>query len=148
MSLNVFSTAFESEQTIPAQYTCDGDDISPPLSWMLGPPGTKGYALIMDDPDAPLGTWVHWLAWNIHDTKLAENGAKKGEGFVQGTNSWKRRGYGGPCPPPGSHRYYFKLFALDDDLDARPETTKQDLLEAMDGHVLAEGVLMGRYARK
>jgi Raf kinase inhibitor-like YbhB/YbcL family protein len=146
--MNVTSTAFENEQPIPSKYTCDGDDISPPLAWTAGPEGTAAYALIMDDPDAPRGTWVHWVAWNIHARSLPES-VPPGESasLSQGQNSWPKPGYGGPCPPSGTHRYYFKIYALDGNLDLGPETDKDALISAMQGHVLARAELMGTYAR-
>ncbi len=153
MSLKVTSPVFEPNAPIPAEYTGDGNDISPPLEWSGAPEGTASYALIMDDPDAPVGLWIHWVAWNIHSTKLPENAAQKALAgasplrFGQGTNSWKRVGYGGPCPPSGVHRYYFKLYALDTDLKLDPKTTKRDLLEAMEAHVRAAGELIGTYGR-
>jgi len=140
MALQVTSTAFEHESDIPAQFTCEGDDVAPPLAWTAGPDGTRSYALIMDDPDAPGGTWVHWVAWNIKRTSLPAAAA-------EGMNSWKRTGYGGPCPPSGTHRYYFKVYALDAELSLDATTTKGELLRAMEGHILAQGQLMGRYRR-
>ncbi len=154
MSLVVTSPAFDNETPIPSRYTCDGQDVSPPLEWTTGPVGTESYALIMDDPDAPGGTWVHWIAWNIKDTKLPED--ERNQALAEtplgqishGTNSWDRIGYGGPCPPSGTHRYFFKVYALDRELDLGPETTKQALVAAMEGHILARGELMGTYARQ
>jgi Raf kinase inhibitor-like YbhB/YbcL family protein len=153
MALTVTSTAFEEGGMIPVVHTCDGEDSSPPLSWSGVPDGTKSIALISDDPDAPRGTWVHWVLFNIppdvtelpaempSDEKL-ENGA------VHGITDFGRPGYGGPCPPGGTHRYFFKVYALDTKLDLGPGAKKKDLLAAMGGHVLAEGQLMGRYSRK
>lgn len=153
-TLELTSRAFNAGQTIPDQYTCQGDNASPPLSWGRGPDGTKSYALIMDDPDAPAGTWIHWVAWNITGTGLDENESQQAlveaevGGMQQGSNSWKKPGYGGPCPPPGKpHRYFFRLYALDDTLDLAGGATRDDLERAMDGHILAEGELMGTYAR-
>jgi Raf kinase inhibitor-like YbhB/YbcL family protein len=151
MSNQVTSKAFKHEGNIPSKYSCDGDDVSPPLSWTPGPPGTVSYALVMDDPDAPAGTWVHWIAWNIVGTSLEENIRPQtrlpGEG-VQGINSWKKAGYGGPCPPSGTHRYFFKVYALDSKLSLPTTATKQALVDAMKGHVLEQGELMGKYARQ
>ncbi len=145
----VSSPAFKHEGPIPSSYTCDEKDISPPLAWDAGPEGTAAYALIMDDPDAPVGTWVHWVAWNIHTTSLPESVSGQGGSMLQeGTNSWPRRGYGGPCPPSGTHRYFFKIYALDSEVDCPPETTKEALLDAMTGHILDQGELMGTYRRK
>jgi Raf kinase inhibitor-like YbhB/YbcL family protein len=154
MSLVVTSPAFEKEGSIPARYTCDGEDVSPPLEWTGGPMGTESYALIMDDPDAPGGTWVHWVAWNIKGTKLPEDAGNEAmadtplEHVRHGTNSWDRIGYGGPCPPSGTHRYYFKVYALDRELGLGPEATKQALVAAIEGHTLDRGELMGTYARQ
>ena len=150
-SIDVMSPAFQNEEMIDAKYTCDGQDISPPLEWAEGPGSTKSYALIMDDPDAPGGTFVHWVAWNIPRTRLPEavpNSETLPDGTRQGVNSFKKTGYAGPCPPSGTHRYYFKVYALDRTIDhLAPGATKQDLLAAMNGHILAEGETMARYSR-
>ncbi len=148
--LELKSAAFEYQAFIPATYTCDGEDVSPPLSWSAGPEGTASYALILDDPDAPNGTWVHWVAWNLPGLELREGvlADAEGEGAPrQGTNSWGRVGYGGPCPPSGTHRYFFKLYALNEVLDLPDSTDKSGLLDAMEGHVLLSGDLLGLYAR-
>jgi hypothetical protein len=147
------SQAFQAGEMIPAKYTCDGQDISPPLSWSDPPTGTIGFALISDDPDAPMGTWVHWVIWNIPASALAldENCPKTASlpnGTKQGTTDFHRVGYGGPCPPSGTHRYYFKLYALDRALDLPASTTKKDLETAMQGHILGQTELMGTYRRK
>ena len=152
MELKVTSTAFQQGGIIPAQYTCDGADISPPLTWTGGPDGTQSYALIADDPDAPMGTWVHWVAYNIPATatSLPENVAKKeslSDGMVQGINDFKRYGYGGPCPPGGTHRYFFNVYALDTVLKTGPGLTKKKLLREIEGHILGQGELMGIYSR-
>jgi Raf kinase inhibitor-like YbhB/YbcL family protein len=152
MELNVTSPAFQQGGAIPAQYTCDGRDISPPLNWTSGPSGTKSYALIADDPDAPMGTWVHWVAYNLpaSETSLPEdvsNDERLSDGTIQGINDFKRYGYGGPCPPGGTHRYFFKVYALDTVLKAGPGLTKKKLLREIDGHILAQGELMGTYSR-
>ena len=148
--LHVESQAFEHEGTIPARFTCDGEDVSPPLSWSPGPDGTVTYALIADDPDAPGGTWVHWVAWNLVEPRLREAvppSETLPDGARHGHNSWRRSGYGGPCPPSGTHRYFFRVYALDGTL-ALPDDTDADALRAaMQGHELARGELMGRYAR-
>jgi Raf kinase inhibitor-like YbhB/YbcL family protein len=138
---------------IPKKYTCDGEDISPPLAWTGVPDGAKSVALVSDDPDAPRGTWVHWVVWNIPADKggLAENVPKNAslqDGTKQGVTDFRRPGYGGPCPPGGVHRYYFKVYALDAALELPDSTTKADLVKAMEGHVLAEGSLMGKYTRE
>ncbi len=157
MNLPITSTAFAEGQPIPQKYTCQGSDISPPLTWI--PQGgtsanIKSFALIMDDPDAPMGTWVHWVLYDLPPTStaLVEDTPKSQflpGGAKQGLNSWPRLGYGGPCPPPGKpHRYYFKFYALDRMLDLKPGATKKDVEAAMKGHILAEGQLMGTYQRK
>ena len=154
MNLQITSPAFSEGQPIPAKYSCEGNDASPPLKWTNAPANTKSFALIADDPDAPVGTWVHWVLYDLppHATELPEDVAKTqftSSGAKQGLNSWPRLGYGGPCPPPGKpHRYFFKLYALDTMLDLKPGATKKDVEAAMKGHILAEGQLMGRYQRK
>ncbi|MCE5250471.1 YbhB/YbcL family Raf kinase inhibitor-like protein [bacterium] len=151
--LTVTSTVFSAGGSIPSRYTCDGMDISPQLAWSDPPDGTKSFALICDDPDAPAGTWVHWVMYNIPAgvQELSEkmpSQEKLGSGALQGTNDFRRIGYGGPCPPSGTHRYYFKVYALDTMLDLKPGATKQQLLRAMEGHIRAQGELMGRYSRQ
>jgi Raf kinase inhibitor-like YbhB/YbcL family protein len=153
MTLKLTSTAFEEGGMIPAEYTCDGPNISPPLAWSGVPDGAKTLALIADDPDAPRGTWVHWVVYQIPPTEkgLPENVPARDtldNGARQGTNDFKKTAYGGPCPPSGTHRYFFKLYALDADLNLPPGATKDQLLKAMDTHTLAEGQLMGRYKRQ
>ena len=154
MTMQVTSSAFQAGQTIPAKYTCEGADISPPLEWSGVPASAKSLALICDDPDAPVGTWLHWVLYDlpVAATDLAEKvppSESLSFGAKQGINDFKRVGYGGPCPPPGKpHRYCFKLYALDVDLGLKPRATKQELLRAMDGHVLAEAQLMGTYQRR
>lgn len=140
-------------QNIPRHYTCDGENVSPPLAWGDVPEGTKSLALIADDPDAPGGTFTHWVLYNLppHLRELPED-VRRDEtlpnGAMQGTNSFRKIGYGGPCPPGGTHRYYFKLYALDTELDLAPGATKERLLDAMRGHVLAETEVMGKYSRQ
>jgi Raf kinase inhibitor-like YbhB/YbcL family protein len=150
-TLEVTSPAFAHEGAIPLEFTGDGADVPPDLAWTEGPEGTACYALIMDDPDAPAGTWVHWVIWNIPQPSL-ESAIPKQEsledGTAQGTNSWSRIGYGGPAPPSGTHRYFFKVYALDAMLDLPSTTTKEVLLSAMEGHILATGELMGTYSRE
>ncbi len=151
--ITVSSEAFKEGGAIPAEYTCDGKNVSPPLSWKGIPENAKSIALIMDDPDAPAGIWVHWLLFNIpsNTTKLPKGIPKNptlGDRSRQGVTSSGRPGYGGPCPPPGKpHRYYFKVYALDTMLDLQSSATKKDVENAMKGHVLAQGELMGRYGR-
>ena len=152
MKIVVTSSAFKDGEMIPGKYTCDGRDISPPLAWTGVPPGTKSIALISDDPDAPMGTWIHWVAFNIPpEAKGLPEGvpAEKTlpDGTIQGTNGSRRIGYDGPCPPSGVHRYFFKVYALDTKLSLDPGVAKKDLEKAMAGHILAEGQLMGRYKR-
>ena len=152
MGLKIISTAFEHGGKIPLKYTCDGADVSPPLAFRNIPNGTKSIALICDDPDAPMGTWVHWVLFNLPPDvsslpenlppqELLENGAK------QGKNDFGNLGYGGPCPPGGEHRYYFKVYALDREIDLPAGASKSDLTEAIGGHFLSEGRLMGKYKR-
>ena len=151
MELN--SSAFEAGGMIPPKYTCDGSDVSPPLSWNAVPAKTKSLVLIADDPDAPRGTWVHWVAWNIPATAraLEEDVPKRDtlpKGMKQGTTDFRSIGYGGPCPSSGTHRYFFKLYALDTTLNLPLSTTKKDLEKAIQGHILKQTELMGKYARK
>jgi len=150
--MKLTSSAFGEGDMIPRRYTCDGDDLSPPLAWTGTPAGARALALICDDPDAPVGTWVHWVLFNLPPslTQLPEGlpAAQTLEnGAIHGTNSWKRVGYGGPCPPSGTHRYFFKLYALDAPLTLGSNATARDVQAAMKGHVLAEAQLMGRYRR-
>lgn len=152
VQLKVTSAAFAEGGAIPAEYTCDGRNVSPPLAWDGVPPDAKTLALIADDPDAPRGVWTHWVVFNLpaSERKLDE-GVPATEtlagGAKQGKNDFDNAGYGGPCPPSGTHRYYFKLYALDGALSLPSGATKDQLLRAMQGHVVAEGQLMGRYQR-
>ena len=152
MDIIIKSPAFVPGGKIPGKYTCDGMDISPPLTWTSGPEGTKTFALICDDPDAPMGTWVHWVLFNLPAdiTEFRENVPPERElesGAKQGMNDFRKIGYGGPCPPSGTHRYFFKLYALDTEINLEAGATKSELLRAMEGHILAEAQLMGRYER-
>lgn len=152
MEIQIKSRAFEGGGMIPEKYTCDGIDVSPPLEWTSIPEGTKSLALICDDPDAPMGTWVHWVLFNLPTNikELPENiPAQKTltNGSKQGISDFGKIGYGGPCPPSGTHRYYFKLYALDIGIKLEPGISKRGLLKAMEGHILTEGQLMGRYTR-
>ena len=153
INLSISSMAFKEGEPIPQKYTCDGEDISPALEWQSVPSDAKSLALIADDPDAPMGTWVHWVIFNIPQsaTGLSENVPTKQSlpnGALQGKNDFGNFGYGGPCPPGGTHRYYFKLYALDTMLKLSAGITKADLLKAMEGHIVAQAQLMGRYSRK
>lgn len=153
MALELESSAFVSQEKIPKQFTCDDRDISPGLSWSGAPAGTASFALICDDPDAPMGTWVHWVIYNIpaEARGLAEGVPKTGvlkDGSRQGINDSQEIGYSGPCPPPGKpHRYFFKLYALDSKLDIDGKVTKEALLQAIQGHLLAEASIIGVYRR-
>ena len=152
-TMKLHSPAFEANSMIPRKYTCDGADISPPLSWSETPAGTKSLVLICDDPDAPMRTWVHWVVYNLSPQTLSlpENiPAKKplADGGLQGINDFRKIAYGGPCPPGGTHRYFFKLYALDTTLDLQPGASKAQVESAMAGHILAQGELIGRYQRK
>jgi Raf kinase inhibitor-like YbhB/YbcL family protein len=142
------SPAFATNGFIPARYTCDGGDINPPLEIYNVPAEAKSLALIVDDPDAPIGMWVHWVVWNIDPAtrEIAEDQVPRNA--VQGKNDWKRNSYGGPCPPSGVHRYFFKLYALDTRLNLGIGTTKKDLEKAMNRHILASAELIGLYKRR
>lgn len=153
MKFQITSSAFKDGEMIPSKYTCDGENISPPLNWNGIPDGTKSLALINDDPDAPVGDWVHWIVFNIppETIELKEAASNKKllpAGSVEGLNDWNKIGYGGPCPPSGVHRYFFKLYALDNLLSLKEGATKRQLLDAMKGHILAEAQLIGKYQRK
>jgi Raf kinase inhibitor-like YbhB/YbcL family protein len=154
MTIKLTSVAFEEGNPIPAKHTGQGDDVSPALQWAGVPAGAKSIALICDDPDAPAGTWVHWVIWNIpaDATGLPEAVPQKVElkdGSKQGMNDFRQTGYGGPMPPPGkAHHYFFKVYALDLQPDLKHGATKGKLLDAMKGHILAEGQLMGTYQRR
>jgi Raf kinase inhibitor-like YbhB/YbcL family protein len=153
MSLQISSGAFSAGATVPKKFTCEGPDVSPKLSWVDPPAKTQSFALIMDDPDAPVGTWVHWVLFDLPaDTKeLAEGVAKQEQlsnGARQGRNDFGKIGYGGPCPPPGKpHRYFFKLYALDAKLNLKAGASKADVERAMKGHILTQAELVGRYGR-
>ncbi|MFC1677546.1 YbhB/YbcL family Raf kinase inhibitor-like protein [Planctomycetota bacterium] len=152
MDIKISSSAFTEGGMIPSKYTCDGKDMSPALSWQGVPQETKSIALICDDPDAPMGTFVHWVLFNLpaDTTQLPENYPEDetlDNGARQGITDFGKTGYGGPCPPSGTHRYFFKIYALDTVIDMVSLVDKPKLLEAMDGHILAQGQLMGRYKR-
>jgi len=151
--ITIQSRAFGEGDTIPKRHTCDGDDVSPELSWSDVPGDAKGLVMICDDPDAPVGTWVHWVLFRIApDVSELPEGVPDGEivldGAVHGRNDFGHLGYGGPCPPPGpAHRYFFKLYAVDNEINLPPGSTKAEVMAAIEGHVLAEGRLMERYGR-
>ncbi|MBI1894761.1 MAG: YbhB/YbcL family Raf kinase inhibitor-like protein [Candidatus Rokubacteria bacterium] len=154
MAFELQSPAFASGGDIPVKHTCDGPDLSPPLRWGDPPANTKSFALVVDDPDAPAGTWVHWVLYSITPTirelpeGVATRDAVAGIG-TQGMNDFRKVGYGGPCPPRGpAHRYFFKLYALDTELALAARKTKAEVLKAIDGHVLERAELMGRYKRR
>jgi len=154
MVLSIVSQSFKKGEVIPIKHTCDGEDVSPALSWNEPPQGTKSYVLICDDPDAPMGTWIHWVIYNIPsgNTGLPEAVPKQEMlpgGTMQGLNSWRKSGYGGPCPPPGKpHRYFFKLYALDSTLIISAGASKKDVLKAMESHIIGQAELFGVYGRK
>ncbi len=145
--IKITSSAFQESGNIPSKFTCDGSDISPPLQITGIPPEAKSLVLIADDPDAPSGLFTHWLIWNIppQTNSISEGSAPKG---VHGTNDFGKTDYKGPCPPPGTHRYSFKVFALDRELDLRGSAKRSQVDAAMKGHVIAQGELIGRYAKK
>jgi Raf kinase inhibitor-like YbhB/YbcL family protein len=147
VKLEVSSTAFKENTSIPKKYTCDGKDINPPLTIENVPQGTKSLALIVDDPDAPMGIWVHWVLWNIDPKtkEIKENSVP--QGAIQGVNDFGKSSYGGPCPPSGTHRYFFKAYALDTVLKLAQNSRKADLERAMKGHIIGQGQLMGTYKK-
>jgi Raf kinase inhibitor-like YbhB/YbcL family protein len=151
MALNLSSPAIR-DQAIPQHYTCDGENVSPPLQWEDVPEGAESFAIIAEDPDAPGGDFTHWILYNLpRSLRWLPEDVRRDEvlpnGAMQGRNSFQKIGYGGPCPPGGTHRYFFRLFALDATLELSPGATKEDLLEAMQGHILAEAEVMGKYTR-
>jgi Raf kinase inhibitor-like YbhB/YbcL family protein len=153
MSFQISSTSFPANEMIPKKFTCAGQDVSPQLSWKGAPSGTKTFALIMDDPDAPAGTWVHWVLYNLpaNIQELPEDVEKQEQlsnGALQGRNDFRKTGYGGPCPPAGKpHRYFFKLYALDANLDLKAGASKADVERAMQNHTLGHAELVGRFGR-
>jgi len=146
-TMKITSSAFHEGANIPSKFTCDGSDTSPPLQIAGVPSGAKSLVLIVDDPDAPGGLFTHWLVWNIppQTGSIAEGSAAQG---VQGANDFGKSGYRGPCPPPGTHRYSFKIFALDRELELRSGAKRSQVDAAMKGHVIAQGELVGRYAKR
>ena len=154
MSIELRSDAFANGQSIPVKYSCRGKNISPALTWNEPPAGTRSFALIVDDPDAPFGTWVHWVLFNIpaNTRGLPEDLSITGKNtdpnaIHVGKNSSGRMGYDGPCPPSGTHRYFFKLYALNTTLNLLPGATKEQVLKEMQGHILAQGELMGTFSK-
>ncbi|HYA27026.1 MAG TPA: YbhB/YbcL family Raf kinase inhibitor-like protein [Thermodesulfovibrionales bacterium] len=147
VQMKISSTAFGHNKPIPKKYTCDGSDVNPPLKFEEIPANARSLALIVDDPDAPMGTWVHWVVWNIDPktTEIKENSVPKGS--MQGMNDFRKHDYGGPCPPSGTHRYFFKLYALDMTLNIGTSAGKTALESSMKGHILAEEQLIGLYER-
>lgn len=151
-SMDLTSTAFSYGEFIPTKYSCKAEDVSPSLTWNEPPAGTRSFVLIMDDPDAPVGTWVHWVLFNLPSTA---RGLSEGmpadpmfeDGSVQGITSAHSHGYHGPCPPSGTHRYFFKLYALDITLSLTSDADKKELLSAMEGHILAQAELMGKFSK-
>lgn len=144
--MKITSHAFEHEGYIPEKYSCKGDDINPPLNIEELPEGTKTLAMIMDDPDAPGGTFVHWVIWNIPCINQIEENSVP-QGAKEGKNNFGKAGYGGPCPPSGTHRYYFKLYALDTELELNQGALKEDLEQAMEGHIIEQATLMGNFSK-
>jgi len=152
MALTLTSSAYEKGGMIPSKYTCDGANISPPLHWTNTPENTTSFAIIFDDPDAPAGTWVHWVLYNIpaeqHELKEDIPAQKTlDNGATHGINDFKKLAYGGPCPPGGTHRYFMKLYALNTQLDLKPGATKKQLIDAMEGHIIEKDDLMAKYKR-
>ena len=147
-SISITSPSFQASGGIPAKFTCNGTNVSPELQISSVPNEAKSLVLIVDDPDAPRGLFTHWIVWNIDPktTRMAENSAPTAG--VQGINDFGKRNYGGPCPPSGTHRYFFKIFALDTKLELKPGARRAELDAAMRGHILAQGELMGRYSHK
>ncbi len=153
MNMKIFSPSFIESNPIPRKFSCEGADISPNLKWDEVPDNTKSFALILHDPDAPAGDWVHWVIYNIPGEKRELPEGVPGEtnlldGSRQGRNSWHQTRYGGPCPPSGTHRYFFRLYALDDLINLDAGADRKELMQAMQGHILAEAGLMGTYTKK
>jgi len=143
--LTITSSVFENKGVIPAKYTCDGENVNPPLSVDGVPEGTESLVLIVDDPDAPMGTWDHWVVWNIPPAKKIEENSVPG---TEGLNDFGKHSYGGPCPPSGTHRYFFKFYALDRKLDLPSNSRKRNVEKAMEEHILAKGQIIGLYSRR
>ena len=150
MTFIMKATSFNNEEMIPQKHTCEGENISPSLEWRDAPNGTQSFVLIVDDPDAPLGTWNHWLIYGIpnHITKLEENIKTLPSPAKLGLNSWGSKNYSGPCPPSGEHRYYFKLFALNAQIESKDKVSRTNIEQLIKPYIIGETVLMGRYERK
>jgi Raf kinase inhibitor-like YbhB/YbcL family protein len=146
--MKITSAAFQDNGNIPTKFTCDGADVNPALQLEDTPAQAKSLVLIVDDPDAPSGLFTHWIIWNIDPKTTAIAESATPHGGIQGTNDFGKSGYGGPCPPSGTHRYYFKIFALDRTFDLKPGAKRGELDAAMRGHIIVQGELMGRYSRK
>jgi Raf kinase inhibitor-like YbhB/YbcL family protein len=148
IGMKITSAAFKHNQTIPFKYTCDGENISPPLAFADIPENTRSLVLIIDDPDASAGYWIHWLVWNIDPkiTQIIENSVP--QGAIEGITSFSKPGYGGPCPPSDTHRYFFKLYALDIKLELTSESKKEDIEQVIQGHILDSAELIGLYQRQ
>lgn len=146
MALQVTSTAFSEGQPIPEKYTCDAQNVSPPLKWSGAPASTKSVVIIVDDPDAPSGTFTHWVLYDVpgNTAELSEGSSGGGK---EGVTSFRKTGYGGPCPPSGTHRYFFRVYAVDSSSLGKAGLSKAEVMAAMKGHILAEGQLMGTYKR-
>lgn len=147
MSLHLTSQVFKENESIPSKYTCEGENISPPLQWEGIPEGTKSLVLIVDDPDAPRGTWTHWVVFNILPTSTGSKEGHSPEESLQGINDFGDIKYGGPCPPSGTHRYFFKLYALDERISLPKGATKQQVEKAIEGHILGQAQLIGTYRK-
>lgn len=145
--MSMKSPAFRTGELIPKKYTCDGENINPPLELGNFPEGAKSFVLVVGDPDAPAGTWIHWTLWNMPPAVSFIEEAKIPPGAIEGITSFGRPGYGGPCPPSGTHRYFFKIYAIDTRLEIPAESTINDLEKAMEGHIIGKGELMGRYGK-
>jgi Raf kinase inhibitor-like YbhB/YbcL family protein len=143
-NIKVFSSAFESNRTIPRNYTCNGKNINPPLEFEGIPEEAETLVLIVDDPDAPMKTFTHWIVWNIEPVAKIEKDSIPG---VEGINDFRKIGYGGPCPPSGTHRYFFRIYALDRQLELKAGASRKELESEMIGHIIAEGELMGKYSK-
>jgi Raf kinase inhibitor-like YbhB/YbcL family protein len=143
--LKITSPKFENSGLIPSKYTCDGDDVNPPLTIEGLPKETESLVLIVDDPDCPVGTWDHWVVWNIPTTEKIDENSVPG---IEGLNTFRRHSYDGPCPPSGTHRYFFKIYALDTKLDVDSNARKKDVEKRMEGHILAKGEIVGLYKRR